>query len=220
MIFDTPDPGKISIYIVESLLVSWINGIEGSVRESSVGKLGDSSAYKAVMIEWQGAIRHGLNPESKVRTRLISRDAVTNTWCSGRVIFMLCGRSFSWTLLNNQSLAANPPTRTTCLNASSIQRDTMEEKKYRRTDIGLWAILHWSNTALTIHSIEASKNVATSDPRSLSWPNRILKFGSLSLAPPNLIYWGSSEFRNLSFVLLSKQLTMWSRSAKNVESCR
>jgi hypothetical protein len=48
---DTPDPGKISIYIVESLLVSWISGIEVSARESSVSKLRDSSANKAVVIE-------------------------------------------------------------------------------------------------------------------------------------------------------------------------
>ena len=48
---DEPMAVKISIYIVESLLVIWISGIEVSLRVNSVGKLRDSSAYKAVVIE-------------------------------------------------------------------------------------------------------------------------------------------------------------------------
>jgi len=51
MIPDKPVPLKISICIVESLLVIWSSRIEMSARESSVGKLRDSSVYKAVMIE-------------------------------------------------------------------------------------------------------------------------------------------------------------------------
>ena len=67
-------------------------------------------------------------------------------------------------------------------------KDFQRNKRGRRTKIRLRATLHWSNTAFTIHSTEGSKNFATSDPRSLSWPNRILQLGSLSLVPPNLIY--------------------------------
>jgi hypothetical protein len=63
MILDTRDPGKISICIMESLLVIRISGIEARLRESAVGKLRDSSVYKPVVIERQGTIRHGLIPE-------------------------------------------------------------------------------------------------------------------------------------------------------------
>jgi len=134
-------------------------------------------------------------------------------------MFRPCGSNFWWTSLNNQSLAANPPTRTTCWNAKFKTKGT-QEKQSRHTEIGLWAFLHCSNTAFTMHSTEGSKKLATSDPRSLSWPNRMLQLGSLSLVPPNLIYGGSSEFRNLSFVALSKQPTICSMSVKKEEFWR
>lgn len=40
-----------------------VNGIEGKVADNSISKLGDSSAYKAVVIERKGAIRHSPIPE-------------------------------------------------------------------------------------------------------------------------------------------------------------
>jgi len=43
-----------------------VRGIEGRVGETSVGKLGDTSTYKKVMIEGKGAIRHSLVPEHQV----------------------------------------------------------------------------------------------------------------------------------------------------------
>jgi hypothetical protein len=46
-----------------------VTGIEGSVAEMSVSKLGDPSAYKTVVIEGKGAIRHGLIPEYRIKTR-------------------------------------------------------------------------------------------------------------------------------------------------------
>jgi hypothetical protein len=60
---DTPDSGKISICIVEPLLVIRGSRIEDNRAEVSISELGDSSAYKVVMIERQGAIRHGLVPK-------------------------------------------------------------------------------------------------------------------------------------------------------------
>ena len=85
--------------------------------------------------------------------------------------------------------------------------------------------------------IEGSKNLATSDlyealngnlrelkmgayPATFSWPNRILCLSSLSRVEPNLIYWGSSAFLNLGFVVLSKQRIRWSISSENGESSR
>lgn len=38
-------------------MVVRVNGIEEKVAENSISKLGDSSAYKAVVIERKGAIR-------------------------------------------------------------------------------------------------------------------------------------------------------------------
>ena len=46
-----------------------VSGIEVNIAESSVSELGDSSAYKAVVIEGQGAIGYSLVPEKHVRTR-------------------------------------------------------------------------------------------------------------------------------------------------------
>ena len=56
-----------------------------------------------------------------------------------------------------------------------------------------------------------------SHPRSLSCPDRMLRFGSLSFSVPNLIYWFSSALRNLNFVVLSKQRVIWGTSPKNRE---
>ena len=60
---DTLFPAYISMCLVESSLVVQVSGIEVNVAETSVSKLGDSSAYKAVVIEGQGAIGHSLVPE-------------------------------------------------------------------------------------------------------------------------------------------------------------
>jgi hypothetical protein len=51
---------------VESLLVLRVSGIEINYAESSISELGDSSAYKAVVIEGQGAIGYSLVPEKHV----------------------------------------------------------------------------------------------------------------------------------------------------------
>jgi len=64
---------------------------------------------------------------------------------------MSCCRSFSRTLLNNQSLVANPPTRTTCLNTSLRQRATTETEatdRYRFV----------SHLALVQHSLDDALN--------------------------------------------------------------
>ena len=50
-----------------------VSGIEINFAETSISKLGDSSAYKAVVVKGQGAIRHSLVPEQHVRTRWLSR---------------------------------------------------------------------------------------------------------------------------------------------------
>jgi hypothetical protein len=60
---DTPDSGKISKCSAEPLLVIRGSGIEAKRTEVSISELGDSSAYKVVMIERQGAIGHGLVPK-------------------------------------------------------------------------------------------------------------------------------------------------------------
>ena len=57
-----------SICVVESLLVVRISRIEGNAGETSVSKLGDSSAYKVAMIERNGAIRYSLVPKYQVKT--------------------------------------------------------------------------------------------------------------------------------------------------------
>ena len=54
-------------------------------------------------------------------------------------------------------------------------------------------------------------------PSSFSWPNQIPRLGSLSLVDPNLLYCISFELQNLGFIVLSKQLVMWSRSSANGE---
>lgn len=48
----------------------------------------------------------------------------------------------------------------------------------------------------------------------------MLNFSSVSLVEPNLMYWKSFESLNLSFVVLSKHLTMCSKSSWNGESAR
>jgi len=45
-----------------------VSGIEGPAEETSISKLRDPSAYKTVVIEGKGAIRHSLVPEYEVRT--------------------------------------------------------------------------------------------------------------------------------------------------------
>ena len=60
---DTSDSGNISICIMEPLLVIRGSGIEVNRAEGSINELGDSSVYKVVMIERQGAVRHGLVPK-------------------------------------------------------------------------------------------------------------------------------------------------------------
>ena len=45
-------------------------------------------------------------------------------------------------------------------------------------------------------------------PSSFSWPCRMLIDESVSRVDPNLMYWGSPAFENLSFVVLSKQSEM------------
>jgi hypothetical protein len=89
------------------------SGIERNMAEISISNIRDLSSYKVVTIEGNGAIGYGVVPEDTVRLRWISRDDVKNEGDSGRAIFMPWGSSVSWTLLNNQSLAANSPTRTT-----------------------------------------------------------------------------------------------------------
>jgi len=110
-----------------------------------------------------------------------------------------------------------------------------ETKNQQHTDMGLWAFPHWSITALTMQVKEGSKNLATSElrgqwiqasnknigrftnPCNFSSPKRILYFSSVSLVEPNLMYWKSLESLNLSFVVLSKHLTICSRSSWNGE---
>ena len=61
---------------------------------------------------------------------------------------------------NSQSLAENPPTKTTCCGNIGI----IEYKWWRgHTEIPLCADFRCSTTALTIHLTEGSKNAATSD---------------------------------------------------------
>jgi len=78
-------------------------------------------------------------------------------------MFSPSGVNASCTLLNSQSLAAKPPTRTTCWireNVTNIAHRYAQGKKL--TDIVLWALFLWSNTALTMQFTEGSKNEATS----------------------------------------------------------
>jgi len=51
-------------------------------------------------------------------------------------------------------------------------------------------------------------------PGSFNCPDRIPTAGSLSRTPPNLMYDGSSAFRNLSFVDLSKQSVILEMSSE------
>ena len=93
------------------------------------------------------------------------------------------------------------------------------------TEISVAEASHCSLIDFTMHWTDGSKKVATSElrkdivildrgimldayPRSFNCPERMLSLGSLSRIPPNLIYWGSSAFLNLSLVVLSKHFTM------------
>ena len=60
---DTTLPGITHKYVVPSLSVVWFRGIEGSVAEIAVGKLGDPSVYKVVIIVREGTIGHSLVTE-------------------------------------------------------------------------------------------------------------------------------------------------------------
>ena len=92
------------------------------------------------------------------------------------------------------------------------------------TDISVSEASHCSLIDFTMHWTDGSKNEATSElmkdshpsswyyvdayPRNFNWPERMLRLGSLSRMLPNLIYWGSSAFLNLSLVVLSKHFTI------------
>ena len=105
---------------------------------------------------------------------------------------------------------------------------TIPKSKKSLTEISVSEVSHCSLIDFTMHWTDGSKKEATSDlrkniaqsrsryhvglesyPRSFNWPERILSLGSLSRMLPNLIYWASSAFLNLSLVVLSKHFTMW-----------
>ena len=105
---------------------------------------------------------------------------------------------------------------------------TISKSKKFLTEISVSEVSHCSLMDFTMHWTDGSKKEATSDlrkniaqsrsryhvglesyPRSFNWPERILSLGSLSRMLPNLIYWASSAFLNLSLVVLSKHFTMW-----------
>jgi hypothetical protein len=87
-----------------------------------------------------------------------------------------------------------------------------------------------------MHCTEGVKNEATSNLHGTPWsfepvslyeeraypanficPIRTPHSLSLSRVLPNLMYCGSCGFLNRSFVVLSKQETMWSRSSRKTE---
>jgi len=99
-----------------------------------------------------------------------------------------------------------------------LLHDCLDNAVYRRSK-------KLRNLGTAYHQIWIScaayrRGIGVEYPGSFICPKRMSDVTSLSRDPPNLIYCGSSTFLNLGFVVLSKQVAIWSTSSTNFESDR
>ena len=97
----------------------------------------------------------------------------------------------------------------------ALLHDRLNNAIYRGLEklCNLGTVYHVSLSNCTL-----DKRVGISYPASFICPKRMSDISSLSRAPPNLMYCGSLTFLNLGFVVLSKQVAMWSTSSANFDS--
>ena len=218
----------------------WVTWVVLDIGKGTIWDFGNASSHKVVEVERDRTIGNGFISEKVFFNNSV--DSImknTHTWFSGRTTFSPRGASKSYTLENNQSLAANPPTSTTCWRYRIWFAKWYSNSDVKiLTEIVLCALFFCSRTASTIQSIDGWKNWATTvlktlrlvifksnqiertHPVSFNWPKRMLQLSSLSLFDPNLTYAVSSAFLNRSLVVLSKQRTIWSRSSRKGESLK
>ena len=193
-----------------------------------------------VEVEWDRAIRDSfVSAEVSLNTGVVLILENTHTWVSGRTIFNPRGESDSYTLENSQSLAANPPTSTTCWKCRKLigdrylKNDAKTDRDSFMCTIPLfkdcfdYTIYRWlkelgnirpKKIKISTFKLNQVERIQRIHPINFNWPNRMLQLLSLSLVDPNLTYSGSSAFLNRSLVVLSKQRTIYSRSSRNVDS--
>lgn len=112
-----------------SLDMFWIRRTVQNRCFIAIGNLRDSTSNVVVEIERDRSIRHGLIPTTARCSSSEGANIVhaTHTWFSGRMTTRSLLVKVDLTLSNSQSLAANPPTRTTCL--WQIRKQKLKNKK-------------------------------------------------------------------------------------------
>ena len=150
------------------------------MTKGPICEFGNASPDEVVEVEWDRAIRNCFVSDQKKKKKrffwiwiwiwmsFLILEEQTHTWFSGRTTFSPSGVSNSWTLENNQSLAANPPTSTTCWKIqiqkkNGLKNDILKKWRVKRLTETAWCALFFcSRIALTIQSIDGWKNWATS----------------------------------------------------------
>jgi hypothetical protein len=211
--------------------------------EGTICEFRNASFHEVVEVEWDRAIRNSFVSED-VSLNILSFRILkkTHTWFSGQTMFSPRGVSNSHNLKNShwQSLAANPPTSTTCWKLQKMIdiKTHIYCRMMCKTDRDrfMCSILLFKecfdNTInrrlkelCNISPKTINRNISDililwTHPINFNWPKRMLQLSSLSLVDPNLTYSGSSAFLNRSLVVLSKQRMIWSRSSRKGESLK
>ncbi len=150
----------INVSIHTSFLMIRSIRFEGSGVERAVSDFRNPSPYKAVKVEWDSSVGYSFVARGRVR---LSRERNTQsyTWLSGRMTFKSLSPSWAWTLVYSQSLAAKPPTRTTCWGLA--RQEKSQGVRRQHTAIDLCAFVFCSKTALAMQWTDGWKNIATSE---------------------------------------------------------
>ena len=161
---DSLVPKNIGVHRVRSWSVIWVTWVVYRTGRGTICDFGNASSHKVVEVEWDRAIWNFFASEVFLNSRIVLISKNTHTWFSGRKVFIPREVSDSFTLVNNQLLEANPPTRTTCWKYRRwFGKIYLKNDDSRFTENFLCAVFFWWRTAVTIQSTDGWKNWAISD---------------------------------------------------------